>query len=65
MVAAVVLCNSISASRCMHASSCNFTLLPVKEATIKKIERIVKRQFAVEIQNKEAEIDLIDKVCVE
>lgn len=33
-----------------------------KEATIKKIETIIRREFARELCNKEAEIELIDEV---
>ncbi|ELT93365.1 hypothetical protein CAPTEDRAFT_212910 [Capitella teleta] len=33
----------------------------IKEATVKKIEDIIRRQFAIELQNKESEIERIDR----
>jgi len=37
-------------------------LLTAKEASKRKIERVIRREFAIEIRKKEEEIELINEV---
>lgn len=34
-----------------------------REATVRKIETIIREQFSLEMKNKEHEIDVISQVC--
>lgn len=37
---------------------------PAREATVRKIETIIKQQFSLEMKNKDHEIDVISQVFV-